>query len=157
MSPGRLLPRTHVPKGARRPSAILGVVTTFAPQATVRRLLPVVADLACVLVFAFAGKTSHEASHSDWVVVAIVWPYAVAVAVAHAGVVLAGRSARRVWPEGAVVLVVTYALGMALRAMSGRGMAVGFLVVAALFLGLTMLGWRVVAQLAGSRRTARLP
>jgi hypothetical protein len=46
---------------------------------------------------------------------------------------------------------------MSLRAISGRGMAIGFLVVAALFLGLTMLGWRGVAQFAGSRRTARLP
>jgi hypothetical protein len=108
----------------------------------------VVADLVCVLVFAAAGKSSHEASHANWVVLAIVWPYALAVALAHAGLALRGRSSRRVWPEGVVVLVVTYVLGMALRVMSGRGVAPGFLVVAAVFLALTMLGWRAVARLA---------
>jgi len=42
---------------------------------------------------------------------------------------------------------VTYVLGMALRAASGRGLAVGFLIVAAIFLAATMLGWRGVVSL----------
>ncbi len=106
-----------------------------------------------MLVFAFAGKTSHEASDSDWVVLAIVWPYALGVALAHAGLLLRGLQARRVWPEGGVVLAVTYVLGMLLRAVSGRGIAVAFLVVALLFLTLTMLGWRFIVQLFMNRRT----
>ena len=139
----------------RRPPAILSVVTGNVPKPTARWLAPLVADLACVLVFAFAGKTSHEATASDWVVVAIVWPYALAVALAHVGLVSRGRQTRRIWPEGAVVLAVTYVLGMLLRAVSGRGTAVGFLVVAALFLALTMLGWRSIVQLAAGRRTSQ--
>ncbi len=141
----------------RLPPAILSVVTRNAPERTARWLPWVAADLVCVLVFAFAGKTSHEASASDWVVVAIVWPYALAVVLAHAGLLLRGRQTRRIWPEGGVVLAVTYALGMTLRAVSGRGIAVGFLVVAVLFLALTMLGWRCIGQLAVSRRTSRAP
>ena len=65
----------------------------------------------------------------------------------------------RLRPEGIVVLAVTYVLGMVLRVVSGRGIAVGFLVVAAVFLALTMLGWRavvrVVAQRGAQRRTQR--
>ena len=99
-----------------------------------------------MLVFALAGKTSHEAGDSNWVVAAIVWPFALAVALAHTGLVLRGRQTRRIWPEGGVVLAVTYVLGMLLRAVTGRGIAVGFLVLAALFLALTMLGWRGVVQ-----------
>jgi hypothetical protein len=115
-------------------------------------LSPLVADLACVLVFAAGGKDTHEAGDSDWVILAIVWPFALAVGLAHAGLVTRGRQARRIWPEGGVVLAATYVLGMIMRGLSGRGIAVDFLVVAALFLALTMLGWRSIAQVAVDRR-----
>jgi hypothetical protein len=36
--------------------------------------------------------------------------------------------------------------------VSGRGIAVGFLVVAAVFLALTMLGWRAILRLVSRRR-----
>lgn len=132
-------------------------MTKPAPHPAVRWLLPLLADLVCVLVFASAGKSTHEAGDSNWVVVAIVWPYALAAALAHAGLLIRGRRTWRVWPEGAVVLASTYLLGMCLRVISGRGIAVGFLVVAALFLALIMLGWRGVVQLAARRRASRLP
>jgi FtsH-binding integral membrane protein len=109
----------------------------------------------CVLVFAIAGKNSHEASSPDWVILAIMWPFAVAVMVGHAGVLMRQRRARRTWPEGVVVLSATYLLGMLLRVISGRGIAAGFLVVAVLFLALTMLGWRALLRLAMNRRTSR--
>lgn len=108
--------------------------------------LPVVADLVCVLVFAFAGKTSHEPGRSDWVVLAIVWPYALSVVLAHAGLLARHRDSRRLWPEGTTVLAVTFVLGMALRLVSGRGIAVGFLAVSIVFLAITMLGWRLVVR-----------
>ena len=118
------------------------------------RLSPLLADLVCVLVFAMAGKSSHESSTSDWVVLAIVWPFALSVVLAHAGFLLRRRSTSRTWPEGVVVLTVTYVLGVVLRLVSGRGIAGGFLVVALVFLALTMLGWRALLWLA-SRGRAR--
>jgi hypothetical protein len=111
----------------------------------------------CVLALAFGGKGSHEANASDWVVLAIVWPYAVAAGLAHLWLTLRGRRAGRAWPEGAIALAVTYALGMILRAISGRGLAPGFLVVAGIFLALTMLGWRGVVQLAARLRATHVP
>ena len=108
----------------------------------------------CVVIFAALGKTSHEASSSNGVIAAIVWPYALAVVLAHAALLRNGRKTWRVWPEGAVVLAVTYLLGTTLRALSGRGIAVGFLVVAVVFLAVTMLGWRYVVKLVIRRRTA---
>ena len=122
---------------------------------TSSRLPPVIADLVCVLVFAMAGKTSHEASTSDWVVLAIVWPYALSVVLAHAALLIRGRPTRRVWPEGVILLSATYVLGTLLRVISGRGIAGGFLVVALLFLALTMLGWRTIIRLATRRRASR--
>jgi hypothetical protein len=115
---------------------------------TRRWLWPLVADLACVLALAMGGKGTHDAGESAWVVLAIAWPFALAAGLASLWLTSRGRHIRRTWPEGAIVLVVTYVLGMLLRAISGRGLAPGFLVVAAIFLAFTMLGWRVVVQLA---------
>jgi DUF3054 family protein len=126
---------------------------TKPPGSIAARVWPVLADLLCVLVFAAAGKSSHEAGDSEWVVLAIVWPFALAVAVAHAGLFVRRWQPPRVWPEGVVVLAVTYVLGMALRVLSGRGIAGGFLVVSALFLALTMLGWRAIVSLVRRRRS----
>lgn len=115
---------------------------------TVAGIAAVAADLVCVFAFAFAGKSSHEAGDSSWVVLAIVWPFALSVLLAHAGVVVRRGRAARVWPEGVAVVLVTYGAGMLLRVLSGRGIAVAFLLVAALFLALTMLGWRSIVRLA---------
>lgn len=131
-----------------------GRVTTTEPRPTSRWLWPLLADLACVLALAVGGKGSHDASDSGWVVLVIAWPYALAAVLAHAWLIPTGRPTRRAWPEGAIVLGVTYALGMLLRAVSGRGLAPGFLVVAAIFLTATMLGWRGVVRLAASRNGA---
>lgn len=127
-------------------------VSRTAPGPARGWLPPLILDLVCVLVFAVAGKGSHEAGRSEWVVLAIVWPFAVSVLVAHGGLLARGRGSREVLPAGVLVLGVTYVLGMVLRVLSGRGIAVGFLVVAALFLALTMLGWRAVYRVATRRR-----
>lgn len=134
---------------------MLGRMTPRRSQPALRSVLPLLADVACLIGFAFGGKASHEAGESDWVVLSIAWPFVLAATLAHTWLLLRGRRTLRVWPEGALVLGVTYVVGMALRVASGRGIAGGFLVVAVLFLTLTMLGWRVVASAAAglSRRT----
>ncbi|MBA2953200.1 DUF3054 domain-containing protein [Nocardioides sp. CGMCC 1.13656] len=122
---------------------------------TSRRLLPLVADLVCVLALALGGKSSHEPGDSDWVVLVIAWPFAVAAVLGHVMLLWRGRPTRRVWPEGATVVAVTYVLGMLLRSLSDRGLAPGFLVVAAVFLTVTMLGWRLVTSRLTRRAGAR--
>ncbi|WP_395695576.1 DUF3054 domain-containing protein [Nocardioides sp.] len=124
-------------------------------RTTSRWLAPLLADLICVLALAAGGKSSHEPGESEWVVLVIVWPFAVAAGMAHAWLAFRDRPATRVWPEGATVLAVTYVLGMLMRALSGRGLAPGFLVVAAVFLAVTMLGWRGVVHLVSRRRGRR--
>ncbi|WP_244962947.1 DUF3054 domain-containing protein [Nocardioides dongkuii] len=130
-------------------------MTTTERRPASRWLGPLVADLACVLALAVGGKNSHDAGDSAWAVLAIAWPYALAAGLAHAWLISSGRRTSRAWPEGAIVLAVTYVLGMLLRAISGRGLAPGFLVVAALFLAVTMLGWRAVALVSTRRRARR--
>lgn len=117
------------------------------------RLAALLADLACVLVFALGGRSTHDSGDSGWVVLAIAWPFALALVAAHGVLLLRGRDGSRPWPEGAVVVGLTYVVGMALRVASGRGVSAGFPVVAALFLLATMLGWRGVVSLV--RRSRR--
>jgi FtsH-binding integral membrane protein len=49
----------------------------------------------------------------------------------------------------------TVALGMVLRVVAGQGTAVAFIVVALVFLGLFLLGWRALARLLSARLAAR--
>ena len=122
------------------------------PRLPVRRLGALVLDLVCVLALAVGGKSSHDAGDSTWVVLAIGWPFAVAAVVVHGLLAWRARPPHPVWPAGVAILAATYLLGMLLRALSGRGLAPAFLVVAGLFLTATMLGWRLVMQLVARRR-----
>ncbi len=108
----------------------------------------------CVGALAVGGQRTHEPGDALWVVLVIAWPFAAAAIVAHVALGMRRRPTPRLWPEGVLVVAVTYGLGMLLRAASGRGLAPGFLVVAALFLVATMLGWRLVEWLV-RRRQAR--
>lgn len=118
---------------------------------TLRRALPIVVDLVCVLAFAFGGKSAHESHAGLGTVLAIAWPYVVALAVGWVAAIWNGMRGLQVWPGGVLILVTTYALGMLLREVEGRGFATGFLIVAACFLALTMLGWRAIWALIRRR------
>lgn len=89
--------------------------------------------------------------------VVIAWPFALAAGLAHLALTMSGRRTTRAWPEGAIVLAITYALGMVLRGLAGRGLDPAFLVVAAVFLAVTMLGWRGAVHLATRDRAASVP
>ncbi len=123
-----------------------------SPQTVTGRLLALGVDLLLLVAFAVAGRQSHEPGDAVTVVLAIVWPYAVAALVAHGVLAALHRRSDTVRGGGLAVLVATYVLGMALRAMSGRGLATGFLVVAAVFLTVTLVGWRALSGVVRRRR-----
>jgi hypothetical protein len=148
-----------------------------------------VLDIACVLIFVVIGRASHVKGESLAGIASTSWPFLCGLAAgwglsrawgAAAPGLPAGRSRNRpaksvvdravdmrwpatVWPAGVIVWACTVAVGMVLRVVSGQGTAVAFVVVALVFLGLFLLGWRVAAQLttrsrwgAGLRRTPPL-
>ncbi len=110
-------------------------------RATVLALL---LDAALVVAFAATGRASHD---SD--VLAGLgqtsWPFLAGLAVAWV-LARAWRSPTAVVPTGLVVWVVTVAGGMLLRAASGQGTALPFVVVATLTLLVLLVGWRLVAR-----------
>ena len=111
-----------------------------------RATLGVLADVCCVLLFVVIGRANHHAGETMAGVTSTAWPFLAGLAV--------GEVATRAWrrplalvPTGVGAWAGAVAGGQALRVISGQGTAVAFVVVSLLFLGLFLLGWRVVAQL----------
>jgi hypothetical protein len=105
----------------------------------------VVLDVCSVLIFVIIGRASHTQGESLAGIASTSWPFLSGLAV--------GWAASRAWrrplalrPAGLAAWLCTVALGMLLRVVSGQGTAVAFIVVALAFLGLFLLGWRVIAR-----------
>jgi hypothetical protein len=106
----------------------------------------VVLDVCCVLAFVVIGRASHTKGESLAGIASTSWPFLCGLA--------AGWIGSRAWrrplalrPAGIAAWLGTVALGMILRVVSGQGTAVAFIFVALAFLGLFLLGWRVIGRL----------
>ncbi len=117
-------------------------------RALMKGRLAVVLDCCCVLLFVIIGRASHAKGESLAGIASTAWPFLAGLA----GGWLAARAWRRpfgVFPAGVGAWLGAVAGGMVLRVVSGQGTAVAFIGVALAFLGLFLLGWRLVAGLAG--------
>jgi hypothetical protein len=106
-----------------------------------------VADICCVLLFVVIGRASHTKGESFAGLASTSWPFLTGLA--------AGWLAARAWlkpaailPSGAGAWLGTVAVGMVLRVAAGQGTAFSFILVALVFLGLFLLGWRLAARWA---------
>ncbi len=116
--------------------------------------IAVLVDCCCVLVFVIIGRASHARGETLGGIASTAWPFLAGLA----GGWLAARawvSPFRLWPAGVGAWLGAVVLGMALRVVSGQGTAVAFAGVALAFLGLFLLGWRVLARLLQVRARAR--
>ena len=106
-----------------------------------------IVDCCCVLLFVVIGRASHAKGESLGGIASTAWPFLAGLA----GGWLAARAWRRpfgFFPAGVGAWLGAVVLGMVLRVVSGQGTAVAFIGVALAFLGLFLLGWRLVAGLA---------
>ncbi|MDL4819111.1 DUF3054 domain-containing protein [Actinomadura opuntiae] len=106
-----------------------------------RNVVAGVLDVCCVLVFVGIGRSSHDEAASVTGFLNTAWPFLVGVAVGWALLRVWRRRADAV-PVGAGVWLSTVAVGMVLRVVSGQGIAFTFVLVALVFLGLVLVGWR---------------
>ncbi|MDO4412002.1 DUF3054 domain-containing protein [Cutibacterium sp.] len=107
----------------------------------VRRTL--VADIVCVILFATIGRASHGEALSPGGLLRTGTPFVFGLAVGWVIVVTARFPAQR-WVAGLVVWASTLIVGMGIRYFTDQGIAVPFIIVAASFLALTLIGWRAV-------------
>lgn len=107
-------------------------------------------DVIAVLVFAIVGRSSHGESNDLLGVAATAWPFLVGC--------LIGLVVSRAWRHpaalstGLVVWLCTLSAGMVLRAITGKGVALTFVLVAGISLAILLLGWRAAFAAIQSAR-----
>lgn len=132
----------------------------------VKKLVPFVVDALLVIVFCVIGRRSHHEALIGAGLFRTLWPFAIGLLVGWALAPAAARArgesgrsvpaltrfdARVLWPTGVTVWLCTLIVGMVLRVISGQGIAVSFVMVAASVLALFLLGWRGAWKAIGWR------
>ncbi len=101
-------------------------------------------DIVLILVFAGIGRASHAEDNAVLGAALTAWPFLVGAATGW--MLVRWRSGR--WPlalgPGISVWLLTVLVGLLLRAATGQGTALPFVVVAGVVLGLFLLGPRVL-------------
>lgn len=126
------------------------------------RFLALALDAALVVGFAAIGRATHDDAGAGVLgdggagLATTAWPFLAALGLGWL-VSLAWRRPTAPLRTGLPVWLVTIAGGMLLRALSGQGTALPFVVVATLALLALLVGWRVIATLArrGIERRSR--
>jgi len=109
-------------------------------------------DVLCVVVFVVIGRKSHDEGSALTGTAKVVAPFLIAL--------LAGWVGWRRWRRpatnlrfGTAVWLTTVALGMVLRrVVFAKSTAGTFIIVATVFLGVFLLGWRALAGVVAKRR-----
>jgi peptidoglycan/LPS O-acetylase OafA/YrhL len=108
-------------------------------------------DLATVLIFVLIGRASHGETVLG--TLTTLWPFVVGLFAGWLVTRAWRRPTQIVWPA-LVIWASTVIVGMILRVVSLQGIQLSFVIVATIFLGAVLLGWRVIAQVLQRRRAA---
>lgn len=108
-------------------------------------------DTALICIFAAIGRRSHAETGALLSVLATAWPFLAGMAAGWLISLLAFRRVPLTVRDGIPVWLCAVTIGMVLRGLTHAGTAFSFIVVATLFLGAVLLGWRAVAMLTSRR------
>jgi len=118
-------------------------------------VVPLLADVALVTLFAAIGRRSHGEGDALRGVLATAWPFVTGSLLGWSAVVVLRRARPlpgRSVPAGAMVWLGTVAGGLVLRrVVAGGGTPPSFVVVAATVLALFLVGWRLAVRLRRRR------
>jgi hypothetical protein len=101
-------------------------------------------DAVVVLVFVGIGRSSHHHGLRLTGFLSTTWPFAVGLGVGWLYLLIRRRDGSSL-RGGVAVWLSTVIAGMVLRVIAGQGTAFAFVLVAFAFVGLFMLGLRIVA------------
>jgi hypothetical protein len=111
----------------------------------IRPWVAALADVAVLVVFVLVGRRNHHEDAGFDGFLRVWWPFAVALVVAWVTTGL--WRAPLAWNRAVAAWVVTVLVGMALRILAeDRELKGAFVVVALLFVGAGMLGWRAIVR-----------
>lgn len=128
-----------------------------------RRMFTASADFFAVLVFAFIGRMNHAEGLSLHGLFSTTWPFALGAAIGWSLAYLYAHMRadhgfdypfhpERVFPDGVLVWVGAVVIGMILRQQFHQGVALSFIIVATIVLGVFLLGWRAARMVLSRRR-----
>ncbi len=112
-----------------------------------------VTDVGCVLLFVVIGRASHSKGETPVGLASTSWPFLAGLAAGWLAV-RAWRQPLTVAPAGVAASHGAVAVGMVLRVVAGQGTALAFILVALVFLGLFVVGWRLAARLVSRCRAS---
>jgi FtsH-binding integral membrane protein len=111
-------------------------------------------DLLVVIAFVLIGRRNHGEDGTVDGFFRVAAPFLLALA----GAWVSGRkrwASAAHWRYGVVIWVFTVGMGLLLRrVVFHNGTAIAFVIVATLFLGLGLVGWRVVSNMIARKRVA---
>ena len=112
-------------------------------------------DVFSVTLFVAVGRREHERDSAIAGLIGTAAPFLIALAIAW--LVLRAWQRPTDWRTGVGIWAITLVAGMLLRNLVfGDGTATSFIIVAALFLALFLVGWRLAVELF-ERRSTRTP
>jgi hypothetical protein len=116
-----------------------------------RTPLAVGLDTFSIVLFVAVGRREHEREATVSGLIDTAAPFLIALALAW--LVLRAWRTPTGWRTGVGIWVIVIAAGMVMRSVIfGDGTAASFVIVATLFVGLFVVGWRVVFGLLDRRR-----
>nr|WP_208388357.1 DUF3054 domain-containing protein [Microbacterium halimionae] len=113
-------------------------------------------DVVLVVLFALIGRASHDEGvfgANGWGLATTAWPFLVGLAVGWL-ITVAWRRPTAPVRTGLGLWMTTVVVGMLLRAVSGQGTALAFIVVATITLLVFLVGLRALASAFSRRRRA---
>ncbi len=112
------------------------------------------ADAAVLVLFVAIGRRSHHEDAGMAGFVRVLWPFAAGLVIGWIGSGL--YRAPMAFRRAVVAWIITVFVGVALRiVVQGHDFAPTFIVIASLFIGGCMLGWRAVVVRVSRRRARR--
>jgi len=118
-----------------------------------KRPVVLLVDVVGVVVFALVGRLSHGEALGLGELARTAAPFLAGLLLGWVLLLRLGRPGLP-WRDGVIVWAPTGGLGLAFRALSGDGTAAVFVLTTAVFVGLLLLGWRLVWRLVARSRPA---
>ncbi|MFT4231612.1 MAG: DUF3054 domain-containing protein [Leucobacter sp.] len=117
-------------------------------------VLAAAVDAALVILFAALGRSEHAREATLPGLAGTAWPFLAGLAVMWIAA-LVWRRPFAVLRSGVPLWLGSVAIGMLLRALTGGGIALPFVIVATAVLGAFLLGWRAIVAISARVRRRR--
>lgn len=118
-----------------------------------KKIVAFVADATLIVVFAAAGRTSHNEGLAGTFMTAL--PFFLALVIAWLIPTVRSQPLKLI-PAGILVWLISVFCGQGIRLLMGGTSALSFLLVTLIVLAFFLLGWRAIVKLIAGKRKTRV-